>query len=149
MSLITGAGSTLAISVASPATEDATGYAALTYTKIGNIEKIGPVGPQFAKIEFQPLDGPKQKLKGAADNGSLSPSLGHDSADAGQNVLRTAGFDKTNKLYSMCMTLQDGAKRYFGVRVFGYPENVDGANAIVAANPSIEVCTEIVRVAAA
>ena len=149
MSLITGAGSTLAMSVAAPATEDATGYAALAMTKIGNVEKFGAIGVTFAKTEFQPLDGAKQKLKGSADYGSLSPSLGHDAADAGQTLLRTAGYDKTNKLYSFCVTYQDGAKRYFQGRVFGYPETVDGADPVVMANPSIEICSEIVRVPAA
>lgn len=149
MSLITGAGSTLAMSVALPATEDAAGYAALSMTKIGNVEKFGALGVTFAKTEFQPLDGPKQKLKGSADFGSLSPSLGHDAADAGQTLLRTAGYDKTNKLYSFCATYQDGAKRFFQGRVFGYPENNEGADAVVMANPSIEICSEIVRVPAA
>jgi hypothetical protein len=146
---ITAAGSTLAIAATLPATQDAAGYAALTYTEVGNVEKIGGLGATFAKVEFQPLKGPKQKLKGSADYGSLQPTVGIDGADAGQNLLRTASDDETNKLYAMLVTYQDGAKRYFQGRVFGYPETVDGADSVVTATPTIEICTKIVKVPAA
>jgi hypothetical protein len=146
---ITAAGSTLAIAATLPATQDAAGYAALTFTEVGNVEKIGGLGATFAKVEFQPLKGPKQKLKGSVDYGSLQPTVGIDGADAGQNLLRTASDDETNKLYAMLVTYQDGAKRYFQGRVFGYPETVDGADSVVTATPTIEICTKIVKVPAA
>ncbi len=144
----TAAGSALAISAGNPATDDATGYAALTYTEIGQIDKIGAVGAVFAKVEFQPLKGPKQKHKGSVDYGSLNPTLAHDSTDAGQTLLRTAADDATSKLYSFMVTYADGAKRYFQGRVFGYPETTDGADSILTAAPMIEISTKIVKVAA-
>lgn len=145
----TAAGSTLAISAASPTTNDATGYAALTFTEVGQVEKLGAFGASFAKVEFQPLKGAKQKYKGSADYGALQPSLALDSTDAGQTLLQTAGDDETQKLYSFKVTYQDGAKRYFQGRVFGLPENADGADSMLMATPSLEICTKIVRVAAA
>jgi len=148
MGSTTAAGSALAISAANPATEDAAGYAALTYTEVGQIEKIGAVGSVFAKVEFQPLKGPKQKHKGSVDYGSLAPSLAHDDDDAGQTLLRTAADDATSALYSFQVTYPSGAKRFFQGRVFGYPENTDGADTIVMANPTVEICTKIVKVAA-
>lgn len=148
MTSTTAAGSTLAISAAHPATEDAAGYAALTYTEIGQIEKIGAFGATFNKVEFTPLKGPKQKHKGSVDYGSLQPSMAHDDADAGQTLLRTAGADATSTLYSFKVTLADGAKRYFQGRVFGYPESVDGADTILMATPTVEIDTKIVKVAA-
>ncbi|HEX8585061.1 MAG TPA: hypothetical protein VF680_11690 [Allosphingosinicella sp.] len=148
MKTSTAAGSTLGISAASPATLNAAGYAALTYTDIGQIEKIGAIGVTFAKVEFQPLKGAKQKHKGSADYGSLSPSLAHDPDDAGQTLLRTSSDDATSKLYSFLVTYPTGEKRYFGGRVFGYPETVDGADSVITAAPVIEICTEIVKVAA-
>lgn len=149
MGSTTAAGSALAISAAAPATPDATGFAALTFTEVGNIEKIGTLGATFAKVEFQPLNGPKDKHKGSADYGSLQPSMAHDEADAGQTLLRTAADDATSKLYSFKVTYPTGAKRYFQGRVFGAPENVDGADSIIMANPTIEICTKVVKVAAA
>ncbi len=144
----TAAGSALAISAASPASEDAAGYAALTFTEIGQIDKIGAVGAVFAKVEFQPLKGPKQKHKGSVDYGALNPTLAHDDTDAGQTLLRTAADDATSKLYSFMVTYPTGAKRYFQGRVFGYPETTDGADTILTAAPSIEISTKIVKVAA-
>lgn len=144
----TAAGSALAISAALPATEDAAGYNALVCTEIGGIEKIGAIGSVFAKVEFQPLKGPKQKHKGSVDYGSLNPTLAVDETDAGQTLLRTAA-DDTTALYSFLATYADGSKRFFQGRVFGFPETTDGADSILTAAPTIEICTKIVKVAAA
>jgi hypothetical protein len=51
----TAAGSAIAFSAAAPATLDAAGYAALTFTEVGGTEKIGGIGASFAKVEFTPL----------------------------------------------------------------------------------------------
>lgn len=148
MGSTTAAGSALAISAGIPATNDAAGYAALTYTEIGQIEKIGAIGAVFAKVEFQPLKGAKQKHKGSVDYGSLSPTLAHDDSDAGQTLLRTAAANATSTLYSFKVTYPDNAIRYFQGRVFGYPETTDGADSILTAAPTIEISTSIIKVAA-
>ena len=146
MTSITAAGTALAISAGVPATQDAAGYAALTYTEISQIDKIGVIGAVFSKVEFTPLKGPKQKHKGAFDGGTLSPTLAHDDADAGQTLLRASA--ASNNLYAFKVTYPDGAVRYFQGRTFGYPENIDGADSIITATPSIEISTAIVKVAA-
>ncbi|MEG3089500.1 hypothetical protein [Sphingomonas sp. PB4P5] len=145
----TAAGSTLAISAATPATLDAAGYAALTFTDVGQVEKLGSIGASFAKVEFQPLKGAKQKYKGSADYGALQPSIAFDAADAGQTLMQTAADDESQKLYSFKVTYQDGAKRYFQGRNFGAPETADGADSMLMQTPTIEICTKIVKVAAA
>lgn len=142
-------GTTLAISVALPATKDAAGYAALSFTEIGQVEKLGAFGASFAKVDFQPLKGTKQKYKGSKDSGAIQPSLALDSADAGQAILQTSADDESQKLYSFRVIYQDGSKRYFGGRTFGMPENGDGADTMLMATPAIEICTDIVRVPAA
>lgn len=145
MGSTTAAGSALAISAATPATFDVAGYAALTYTEIGQIEKIGSLGATFEKVEFKPLKGPVQKHKGSVNYGALQPSLAHDEADAGQTLLRTAAANATSTLYSFKVTLADGARRFFQGRVFGYPETIDGADSILMAMPSVEIDTAIVK----
>jgi hypothetical protein len=149
MGSTTAAGSALAISATAPTTEDATGYGALVATEIGGIEQIGTIGATFNKTEFQPLKGPKDKHKGSADYGSLQPSMAHDEDDAGQVLLRTAADDETSKLYYFVATYPTGEKRGFGGRVFGYPENVGNADSIIMANPTIEICTKVVKIPAA
>lgn len=145
MGLQTGAGSAIAISVAAPASQDVAGYAALTYTEGGNCEKIGTIGATFTKTEFQPLKGAKQKLKGSPDYGSLQPGFAYDDTDAGQTLFKTAADDETNKLYAFRVTYQSGEKRYFQGRVFGWPETVDGADPVMMATPTVEICTKVVR----
>src|SRR3546814_12499032 len=139
MGSTTAAGTALALCADTPATEDAVGYAALTFIEVGQVEKIGAIGATFAKVEFQPLKGPKQKHKGSADYGSLQPSLAHDDEDAGQTLPRTASDDATSKLYSVDVTYPDGAKRVFGRRGFGYPEHTDSHDSDNLANPPIAI----------
>lgn len=148
MGSTTAAGTGIAISADAPATEDDAGYEALTYTEIGSVEQLGPIGATTEKVEFQPLKGPKQKHKGPTDYGSLQPSLAHDPEDAGQELLRTAADPDDNTLYSIRVTYPSGDKRYFRARVFGYPENVGNAGSIIMANPTVEINTKIVKVAA-
>src|SRR5690606_15990965 len=145
---MTSAGTKLAISAAAPATQDAAGYAALTFTEVGEVEQIGAFGSSTEVVTFQPLRGPQQQHKGGTNYGSLSPSIAHSDEDAGQTLLRTASEDETNKLYSFEITYQTGAKRYFQGRVFGYPENVGAANSMLMANPNVGISTKVIKVAA-
>lgn len=145
MPSLTAAGTTLAISAGVPATQDAAGFLALTYTVIGEIEKLGPLGPTFQKVEFQPLSGPKQKHKGPVDYGTLQPSMAHNDSDAGQNLLRTAGDNQTAQ-YAFKEIYPDGAIRYYQGRVFGYTETVDSAASIIMGNTTIEINTKPIKV---
>lgn len=149
MSSSTAAGTSWAVSIAAPATQTQAGYEALTYVEVNNVEKLGPIGATTVKVEFTPLKGPKQKHKGSTDYGSLAPSLAHDEEDAGQAILRTLGDPDNIVLASHRVIYPNGDKRYFQGRVFGYPENVDGADTIIMANPTIEIDTKIVKVNAA
>jgi hypothetical protein len=145
----TAAGATLAISAAAPATKDAAGFAALSFTEVGGVEKIGSFGSSFEKVDFQPLKGPKEKYKGPVDYGALNPSIAIDRSDAGQTLMRTAADDETQKLYSTRVTFPDGSKGYSQVRVFGMPDTVDAAASMLMANPTCEICAKPVFVPAA
>jgi hypothetical protein len=59
-----------------------------------------------------------------------------------------AGEPDNNSRYSFCVTYPTGAKRYFQGRVFGYPENVGNRASLIMANPTIEIDSKIVKVAA-
>lgn len=141
----TAAGTALAISAGTPAAQTGAAFAALTFTEIGGIDKIGTIGPSFGKTEFQPLKGPKDKLKGSADYGNLNPSAAYDEADAGQTLLRTAAEDETNKLYAFKVTYATGAIRYCQGRVFSVTENVDGADSVLMINADIGITTKPIK----
>lgn len=148
MGSTTAAGTSWAVSAAAPATETEAGYEAVTYTEVGNLEQIGAIGAVTGKVEFTPLKGPKQKHKGSTDYGSLAPSMAHDPDDAGQTLVRTAADPDNISRLTHRVTYPSGDKRYFQGRVFGYPENVGNADSIIMANPTVEIDTKIVKVAA-
>lgn len=145
MTSMTAAGTKLAISAASPATQDVAGYTAITHTTIGQVEQLGAFGATTEVVNFQPLNGVLQKYKGPSNSGAIQPQLAHDDEDAGQTLLRTAADDKTSKLYSFLVTFPNGARRFFQGRVFGYPETVGAANSMITAQPSIEISTEVIK----
>lgn len=148
MASTTAAGTGLAISAGIPATQDAAGYGALTYTEIGQVEQLGAFGATQEVVNFQPLKGPLQKYKGPNNSGAIQPSLAHDDSDAGQTLLRTAAANATSALYAFRVTYPDNSKRFFQGRVFGYPENVGAANTMLMANPSIEISSDVIKAAA-
>lgn len=146
----TAAGASLAIATTSgpPTTFDNTGYATKTYTVIGEITNIGEFGKEFALVTHQPLAtrGVK-KGKGSYNNGTLSPALALDEADAGQILLRTAL--ESDESFAFRITLQSGDAYYLMGKVMSYKPNVGGVDDVVTATPSIEVDSDpIVMVAA-
>lgn len=145
MASTTAAGTGLAISAGSPASQTASSYAALTYTEIGNVESIGAFGAATEVVTFQPLKGPLQKHKGPTNYGSLNPTIALDELDPGQLLLSAAAVPSNAALYAIRVTKPDGSLRYFQVRVFGMPETIGAANSMITAAPVLEINTAIVK----
>lgn len=86
-------GTTLACSTASPATYDASGYGALTFTDIGKIASISERGDSHNEIT-PPADlatGRITPRKGAVSGGNITVTVHtEDYADGGQDLIRTA-----------------------------------------------------------
>lgn len=145
MAVMTSAGSTLALSASAPATFDATGYNALTYTLVGEVTDLGEVGREYNLVNHTPLGNRRvQKFKGSYNNGSLQVQMGRDTTDAGQTALQTAlGVDTA---YSFRVTLQNGKKLYFTGVVMSYKTNVGSVDQITGATTTIEVTTDIIEV---
>jgi len=148
----TSAGTTLKMSAAQPATYDSTGYAALTYTTIGEVTNLGEIGREYNLVTHQPLASRGTvKKKGSFNDGQLTINVGLDNSDAGQTLLKTALASDND--YSFLVTLQDGAKRYFQGQVMSFKTNVGGVDDITAATITVEITTNsagvgIVEVAA-
>lgn len=145
----TAAGTGLAISAGTPASQTEAGYTALTYTEIGNVESIGGFGASTEVVTFQPLKGPMQKHKGPTNYGTLNPTILQDDADAGQNLLGVASGPTNNAQYAFKITKPDGSLRYFQGRAFGMPETIGSANSMITAAPVIEINTDVIKKAAA
>ncbi len=143
-------GMLIALVAGVPATEDAAGYAALTYINVGEVTSIGAYGSTTDVITHMPLaTGRVEKFKGFTNNGSIAMDMARDAADLGQIAL-SSGADGANKnaQHSFKVTYPSGDIDYFQARIFGYSKNPGGANSIVSASTSVEVNSDIVEVAA-
>lgn len=150
MGAITSQGCILAVSVALPATVDAAGFAALSYTTVGELTDIPEFGAETTVVTHDPLaSGTTQKLKGQTNNGSQSLGGALDEDDAGQLILISAneGADKDNDV-SVKITYPDASVRYYYGKVFSYKENIGAANNVIAFMANFEINSIVVRVAA-
>lgn len=145
--VFTSAGTTLGISAALPATYDATAFALLTFTSIGEITDMGEFGREYALVTHNPLgDRRTVKRKGSYNDGALTMSLGRVPSDAGQALLLTARDDDDS--YAFVVTLQDGTKQYFSAQVMSYTTSVGSVDQITGASVMVEIDNDIIEVAA-
>jgi hypothetical protein len=138
------------LSLGAPATLDAAGYAAKTYTQIKGITSIPDFGAVTEVVTIQPLeDGFDTKSKGFTNYGSQAFEAGFLEGDAGQTLVQL-GADGVNKFstHSMKIEYSNGAERYYICQIFGYSETVGSANSNIMINFNVEINSPIVRVAA-
>lgn len=92
MTVFTSAGTTLALSAAAPATYDAAGYAALTYTQIGEVSDLGDIPSRVYEIvNWRNISNRgDSKAKGGYGLGSQTVTVGIDPTDAGQTLVDAA-----------------------------------------------------------
>lgn len=123
MSFTTVANTTLSVSAALPATNDAAGYAALTWTAVGELTDIGSVkGRTYNIATHAPVGSAQQTQKKASftlPNADFVCAWDED--DAGQIIIEAGS--KTNDIYSFKMVKQDGTIRYFTAQVMSFVEN--------------------------
>jgi len=150
MAVITSTGTKYSIVAEAPATEDAAGYADLTFIRVGHVTNIPEFGPNTQVVTLDELDNEfTQKYKGQTDNGSMSIEAAYNEEDAGQ-ILASTGVTGVNKYASFSMKLeyQDGSVRYWQGRIFSYTENPGSANSMVSTTFQVEINTAIIKVAA-
>ncbi len=145
MAVQTTAGSTFAISAGAPATLDASGYNALTYTVVGEVTDIGEVGREYNLVNHNPIASRKtQKLKGSYDPGTINLQFGRDFADAGQTLMRTASLD--DNTYSVRITLQNGKKLYFRALVTTFKTNLGNVDSITGGTADLSLMEDVLEV---
>jgi hypothetical protein len=100
-------GTLLALSAGTPATFDAAGYAALTFTVLGEVTDPGEMGETWSVATHVPLaNGRTQKFKSTRDAGQQTIQLALDTDDAGQILAKAASLSTSN--YSFRMTMPNG-----------------------------------------
>lgn len=111
-------GATVGCVAASPATDDAAGFAALSYVPIGKIASWGAVGDTSNNIAIDLLDGRVEHVNGARDGGVIAFTIRDDADSAGQAILKAQS--NTNTEVSFKVTDPDGKIAY----VYGKVANV-------------------------
>lgn len=140
MTVRTSAGTTIAISAAAPATYDGTGYAALTFTTIGEVTDLGEFGREYALVTHNPVGSRSTvKKKGSYNSGTMALSLGLDTDDAGQVLLKAASLSDND--YSFKVTTQNGDVYYFRAQVMSFKIGVGSVDQITTASVNLELTT--------
>lgn len=138
MTVRTSAGTTISVSSATPATFNAAGYAALTWTPIGEVTDLGEFGRNYASVTHNPLGSRSTvKKKGSFNAGAITVAMGLDNDDAGQVILNAAALSDAD--YSFKVLLQNGDIYYFQGQVMSFVTGVGGVDQITTATAMIEL----------
>lgn len=137
MTVRASVGTLLAISAGAPATNDAAGFAALSWTTIGEITNVGELAQQWGMAEHTPVDtGRVEKYKTTRNAGSQTFELGLDTDDAGQILAKAAMLATGN--YSFRQTMPNGDIYYSRGLVTNFSSTPGDAGAITNASMTIE-----------
>ena len=142
----TSAGTKLFISASAPATYNSTGFAALTWTEIGEVSEMGEFGRQYNLVTFNTLgDRRTVKRKGSYNDGTIACQMARVPDDAGQTILTTAV--NSDNSYSIKIKLQDGTVFYTSAQVMSYTTNIGNVDQITSATVNLEIDNDILEVA--
>jgi len=138
MAVNTSAGTTLKVSAVAPATFDSAGYTALTFTGIGEITDMGEIGREYALVTHQSIGNRgTQKFKGSFNEGTMPLTLGLDTDDAGQILMKAASL--SDSPYSFQVTAPNGDKYFFQAMVMSWKVNFGSVDAITTATCTLEL----------
>lgn len=125
-----------------------------TYTEIGGTTNLSQFGDTSELITSNHIGSQRtRKLKGTRNAGSMALVCDLDYADAGQLALIAA--EKAKESYSFKVQFNDAPSggtpsiRYFVALVMNTSEQLDEANNTMKLNTTLEIDSNIVRVAAA
>ena len=142
----TSAGTDISICANAPATYNAIGFSALTWTSIGEVTELGEFGRVYNIVKLNLLkDRRTVKRKGSYDDGTVAAQMARVPDDAGQAILVAAV--NSDSSYSIKVTLQDGTKFYFSAQISSYTTNVGNVDQITSATVNFEIDNNIIEVA--
>jgi len=144
-------GTVLSVSAALPATENAAGFAALTYTAVGEVSEIPEFGTSQSVQTFVPIaTGLTQKRGGAVDSGDVTLTIGLTGTDAGEAILR-AKVDAAvtaDKRVSVKIALPNGDVAYVVGFVSSFMVNIGNADTVATASVMLALTSAVVYVEA-
>lgn len=113
MAVNSSLGTCLSVSITAPATHNAVGFAALTYTAVGELETVADVTQTRAAITFKNLcTGKTSTLKGSEEGVTIAVTAALDRDDAGQALMATA-YASNTQILSVRIAEANGDILYF------------------------------------
>lgn len=144
--VMTSTGVKLYVSAALPATYDAAGYGALTWTEVTNVTTIPAYGPTAAVVTHQPLStGVDEKYGGFINYGSVAVEAAFVADDAGQGILRTNALQPNTQI-AVRVEYPGNQDDYTVGKCFSGTKNPGSANSMVGSSMTIEFNKPIVEV---
>jgi hypothetical protein len=132
----------------------ASDFSSITWTEVGGTRNLGSSGDTSELIPVDLINEDRtRKLKGTRNAGSMQFVSALDLSDAGQLALIAA--EKTKDAYPIKIQFKDApaggtpSLRYFVALVMSAQEQLDEANSVMTLNTTLEIDSNIVRVAAA
>ncbi len=145
MTVRTSAGTTLRVTASAPATFNSAGYTTLFSTSpvpalVGEITDLGEFGREYALVTHMPVGNRgTQKFKGSFNEGTITLSLGLDTDDAGQIIMKAASISDND--YSFMVTTQNGDKYFFRAQIMSWKVGVGSVDSITTATATLEITT--------
>lgn len=144
MALITYIGAAVAVVAATPATIDAAGFGALTWSAtVGRITEWGEVGDTSEDVTETTLAGRTYHANGSLDGGSVAFTILIDGSDAGQTILKAK--NNTNDEVSVRITDPDGQIAYFHGKVANLRDRARNASTMKGMSGEFRVNSATVR----
>ena len=142
----TAAGTTISVSAALPATHDAAGFVALTFTEVGEVTDAGDIPSRvYNEVTHSPLSQREViTLKGSYSQSPTTMVIGDDISDAGQVLLKAGA--ASDDCYSFKVEYQNGDIDYFTALVFQFSKNLGDNNTIVGRTLQLNTQNDVVEV---
>jgi hypothetical protein len=120
--VVTFAGATIGVAASEPATHDAVGFAALTYTDVGEVISVGSRGRTYTDVSYKTLaERGTLHRKGSYDEPETTFEIGADRTDAGQLIMKTGSANDSN--HSFKIVYSNGEVDYFMGLIFSFVTN--------------------------
>jgi hypothetical protein len=145
MTVRTSAGTTLRVTASAPASFNSAGYTTLFSTSpvpalVGEVTDLGEFGREYALVTHMPVGNRgTQKFKGSFNEGTITLSLGLDTDDAGQIIMKAASISDND--YSFMVTTQNGDKYFFRAQIMSWKVGVGSVDSITTATATLEITT--------
>lgn len=142
MAKVSSSGTCLSVFAGLPATYDAAGFDALTFTQVGELETVSGLEITRNTGSFTALcTGNTTTTKGARAAITVAVVCALDEDDAGQELMIASEAEAT-ELYSFCVTLANGSKDYFVGTVVKIGKTIGGDTEVVRAPYDIAISAE-------